>query len=66
MYKLVGKISGIKYIKGSLNIPKSIDNYNDLKNKPSIESVMLINNITLKQLGIDKISNEEIAEIVGG
>ena len=66
MDKLVGKISGIKYIKGSLNIPKSIDNYNDLKNKPSIESVMLINNITLKQLGIDKISNEEIAEIVGG
>lgn len=66
MDKLVGKISGVKQIKGSINIPKSIDNYNDLKNKPSIESIILKGNMTLKELGIDKISNKEIAEIIGG
>ena len=66
MDKLVGKISGEKQIKGSINIPKSIDNYNDLKNKPSIESIILKGNMTLKELGIDKISNKEIAEIIGG
>jgi hypothetical protein len=66
MDKLIGKISGVKNIKGSLSIPATIDDYNELKNKPSIESVLLIGNKTLKQLGIDKISNEEIENIIGG
>lgn len=66
MDKLIGKISGIKHIKGSLSIPTTVDNYSELKNKPSIESIELDGNKTLKQLGIDKISTEEIENIIGG
>lgn len=66
MDKLIGKISGIKQIKGSINIPTAIDDYHQLKNQPSIESVKLIGNKTLKDFGIDKISNAEIEKIIGG
>ena len=66
MDKLVGKITGIKNIKGKLSAPKTIDDYRELKNKPSIESVILIGNKTLKQLGIDRISKKEIEDIIGG
>ena len=66
MDRLIGKISGIKQIKGSLNMPKTIDDYRQLKNIPSIESVSLIGNKSLKDFGIDKISNADIEKIIGG
>lgn len=61
---MIGKISGVKHIKGTLTIPKTINNYNELKNKPSIESVTLMGNMTLSQFGINKITNEEIEELI--
>ena len=64
MDKIKGKISGIKHIKGSLSTVT--DNYQKLRNKPSIESVLLIGNKSLKDFGIDKISNTEIEDILGG
>lgn len=66
MDKLIGKISGIKEIKGSVNIPTTVDDYCQLKNKPTIESVELDGNKSLKDFGIDKISNAEIEDILGG
>lgn len=66
MDKLVGKIVGIKNIRGKISAPETIDDYRELKNKPSIESVLLIGDISLKQLGVDKISNKEIENIIGG
>lgn len=66
MDKLTGKISGIKHIKGSLSIPKTIDDYCQLKNKPTIESVELDGDKSLKDFGINKISNTEIEDITGG
>jgi hypothetical protein len=66
MDRLIGKISGIKHVKGSVSIPTAVDDYRQLKNKPSIESIPLNGNMTFKQLGIDKISNEEIENITGG
>lgn len=38
--------------------------YNDLINKPQIESVTLIGNKTFKQLGIDTLSVQEIEKIL--
>lgn len=64
MDRLIGKISGIKQIKGSLNIPTTIDDYRQLKNQPSIESVLLIGDKSLKDFGINKITNEEIEELI--
>lgn len=64
MNKLVGTISAVKHIKGSLSMPKSIDDYGELKNKPTIESIELIGNKSLKDFGIDKITNEEIENIL--
>lgn len=66
MDKLVGKIVGIKNIRSKISAPETIDDYRELKNKPSIESVLLIGDISLKQLGVDKISNKEIENIIGG
>jgi len=63
---MTGKISAIKQIKGSVNIPTTIDDYRQLKNQPSIESVLLIGDKSLKDFGIDKISNAEIEKIIGG
>lgn len=59
-----GKITGMKHIKGTLSIPTN--DYNELKNKPSIESIILMGNKTLKDFGINKISNKDIEDITGG
>lgn len=39
-------------------------NYNGLKNKPSIESVVLEGNKTLKQIGVDTASVHDIEKIL--
>lgn len=62
MNKLIGTISGIKQIEGSVNIPT--DNYEKLRNKPTIESIELEGDMSLKDFGIDKITNEEIENIL--
>lgn len=61
---MIGRISGVKHIKGTLSIPTN--DYNELKNKPSIESVILTGDIKLEDIGINKISKEEITDIIGG
>lgn len=44
----------------------TVADYEALSNKPSINGVTLIRNNTFEQLGLQAITNEEIAEIVGG
>lgn len=39
-------------------------NYENLKNKPSINGVKLIGDVSLEELGIAEISNSEIEEII--
>lgn len=53
--KLVGKL-GTGYTGSSLN-------YNNLKNKPSIEDVELIGNKTFEELGLAEIDNIEIDKL---
>lgn len=47
----------------TMQIVKYGDNYLDLKNKPQIENIELKGNKTLKDLGMNEISNQEILEI---
>lgn len=53
--KLVGKL-GTGYVGSSLN-------YNNLRNKPSIEDVELIGNKTFEELGLAEIDNLEIDKL---
>ena len=39
-------------------------NYNDLINKPQIESVELAGNKSLEDIGIDRLSNADLARIL--
>lgn len=40
------------------------DDYEDLVNKPQIENVTLVGNKTMKQLGVDTLSVQEIEQIL--
>lgn len=40
------------------------DDYNDLVNKPQIENVTLVGNKTMKQLGVDTLSVQDIEKIL--
>ena len=40
------------------------NNYENLKNKPSINGVKLIGDISLEELGLAEISNSEIEDII--
>ena len=41
-----------------------IDDYNHLKNKPSINEVELVNNKQLEDLNINRLTNLEIEDII--
>lgn len=64
MPELTATISAKQGLSGSLN--NTVNDYDLLKNKPSIESVVLDGNKTFAQLGITKLSNSDIEEITGG
>ena len=62
---LTGEITGKKFITGDINMAKYIyeKDYELLDNKPQIESVELIGNKSLEEIGIDRLTNSEIEEI---
>lgn len=64
MDELKASISAQQGLSGALN--NTVNDYDLLKNKPSIESVVLDGNKTFAQLGITKLSNSDIEEITGG
>lgn len=43
----------------------SLNDYNSLDNKPSISGAMLVKGMTLSDIGITKITNQEIKAIFG-
>lgn len=68
---LTGVISDTGNLRGAMTIPKSIveKNYNELINKPKINSVELIGNRTLDELGIasdEYITDAEIDTMLFG
>lgn len=44
--------------------PAGTTDYNDLENKPSIESVPLVGDITFIQLGLQSLTNQEIEALL--
>jgi nitrate reductase NapAB chaperone NapD len=44
-------------------IEKILDDYNNLKNKPKINDVELVDNKTFEELGIENIKNSEILNL---
>ena len=64
MDELKATISAKQGLSGSLN--NTINDYDLLKNKPSIESVTLVGDKSLQDLGITKLSNSDIETITGG
>lgn len=76
---LKGTLSSTVYFKGSLadtvsmsgklSIPSRSEanrDYEFLYNKPQIETVELVGNKTFEDLGLERISNSDILDIVGG
>lgn len=64
---VTGTLDEQKSLTGNLSLPteKVIDgDYNKLSNKPSIEGVVLEQNKTFKQLGLDTLSVQEIEKIL--
>lgn len=64
MPELTARLSAQQGLSGTMN--NTVNDYDLLKNKPSIESVVLDGNKTFVQLGITKLSNSDIEEITGG
>ena len=61
-----GSLSKTETISGSITSAPGIleKDYNKLINKPQIESVELIGNKTMKQLGVDTLSVQEVEKIL--
>jgi hypothetical protein len=64
MPELTATISAQHGLSGTLN--NTMNDYDLLKNKPSIESVVLEGDKTFSELGISRLSNSDIEEITGG
>lgn len=64
MPELKATISARQGLSGEMN--NTVNDYDLLKNKPRIESVVLDGNKTFAQLGVSKLSNSDIEEITGG
>lgn len=62
--ELKATISAQQGLSGTLN--NTVNDYDLLKNKPSIESVVLVGDKRLQDLGITKLSNSDIETITGG
>lgn len=64
---LVGSLSGLGSLDGSLTIPSTIEgtrDYERLYNKPSIESVTLIGNKDFVDLGLSALDADDLLEIL--
>ena len=64
MAELTASNSAQQGLSGTLN--NTMNDYDLLKNKPSIESVVLVGDKRLQDLGITKLSNSDIETITGG
>lgn len=64
MPELKATISAQQGLSGALN--NTVNDYDLLKNKPSIESVVLDGDKTFVELGITRLSNSDIETITGG
>lgn len=64
MVELTATISAQQGLTGTMN--NTVNDYDLLKNKPSIESVVLDGNKTFAELGMTKLSNSDIENILGG
>lgn len=65
--EVAGSIDTLKNVQGLLSTPTEKivpGDYNDLRNKPSIEDVVLIGNRTMKQLGVDTATVQEVEAIL--
>lgn len=64
---LSGSLSGLGQVGGALTIPRTVNgttDYERLKNKPSIESVVLSGNKDFPDLGLSEISADDLLEIL--
>lgn len=64
---LNGTLSSNATLSGGLTVPRSTSGANDyerLKNKPSIESVELTGDKTFEELGLASIDNTELMELL--
>lgn len=61
-----GTLSGHGSMRGSVrhSSVRVTDNYNDLLNKPQIEGNILENDKTYEELGLNKITNSEMEDIL--
>ena len=61
-----GNLSKTENVSGSVSsAPGKVEkDYNELINKPQIESVELVGNKTMKQLGVDTLSVQDIEKIL--
>lgn len=66
LQEISGSLQGTGTVKGKMtSAPVIVErDYNDLENKPQIESVTLQGNKTFKQLGLDTLSVQEIEKIL--
>lgn len=64
--EILGTITGEGTLQATINpiTTKLINNYEDLKNKPQINEVMLIHNKSLEDLNVTKLTNIEIENII--
>ena len=64
-HSLTGQMSGQSTLRGSVEKGIAIPyDYERLINKPKIESVELIGNRSLEEIGVDHISNAELAALL--
>lgn len=64
-----GELSPVRNVSGELSVPKErvvAEDYERLRNKPSIEGNVLIGDKTFQQLGLNEITPQEIDEIIYG
>lgn len=65
--KVTGTVSPKKSVKGLLNAAKTVGgtrDYNDLDNKPSINTITLIGDKSFSDLGLQPMTNEMIEDIL--
>ena len=64
--KLGGSVSGNSKLSGGLSNDIVHGSYNDLIDKPQINEVELMGNLTFADLGLSAMSEQEIDEIIFG
>lgn len=64
--ELHGSLSSVSSISASISVPSTIGirDYNSLKNKPSVESMVLEGDRTFPELGISNIDADDLLDIL--